>query len=97
MSKGLRKQRIGEFESLLLPTHQAKTLPLWPTCMTCGAYADSMETVETGRLYAKVLIKHHGQEQLVTVDFDAEGWTYQDLGKCLRALRLFDPNTHETK
>lgn len=63
-------------------------------CLTCGRPIDSEEIVEgyPGRHpYSKVLVKHHGAEELRTFEFDSVEWDERDLKRQMQGARFFDP------
>lgn len=67
-----------------------------PVCLTCGRYLDEEGLVEgePGKTtYAKVLAKHHGQEELRTFDFGSTNWDGDDLTKFIASADWFDPRT----
>ncbi len=45
--------------------------------------------------FAKVLVKHHGAEELGTFDMGSANWDGQDLGSMMRRRNWFDPTRHE--
>lgn len=76
-----------------------------PVCMTCGKLVDSEELVEgypvdiehgiPGSPYCKVLVKHHGAEELRTFDMGSTNWDCEDLASMMRRTNWFDPTRHE--
>ncbi len=67
-------------------------------CMTCGRLVDSEEIVEgypgeSG--WAKVLVKHHGAEELRTFDMGSTNWDHYDLASMMARTNWFDPTSHE--
>lgn len=69
-----------------------------PVCMTCGRVVESEELVEgyPGQTtYAKVLVRHHGAEELRTFDMGSANWDERDLGSMMRRTNWFDPRSHE--
>lgn len=69
-----------------------------PVCMTCGRLVDSEELVEGypgETTFARVLVKHHGAEELRTFDMGSTNWDGQDLGSMMRRTNWFDPTAHE--
>lgn len=72
---------------------QRSALP-WPLCQTCGRPCDS-ETLVEGRPgetdYARVLVKHHGSEELRTLHFGTRVWDFVTMGKYVQAAHWFDP------
>lgn len=44
-----------------------------------------------GKPFAKVLVKCHGQEELVTLAMGTEHWNYVDLKRVMGRHRWFDP------
>jgi hypothetical protein len=71
---------------------------LGPVCMTCGRVVDSEELVEgyPGQTtYAKMLVKHHGAEELGEFDMGSKDWDERDLGPMMRRRNWFDPTRYE--
>lgn len=67
---------------------------LWPLCLTCGRPVDSEELVEGEEqvtTFAKVLVKHHGAEELRTFDFGSTNWDDHDLRQFMASADWFDP------
>jgi hypothetical protein len=44
-----------------------------------------------GKTWCRVLVKHHGQEELRTLDFGSVEWDHKDLGKYMQRVRWFEP------
>lgn len=66
-----------------------------PICMTCGRYVDSEELVEgePGKTTsAKVLVKHHGAEELRTFGMDSIEWDANELKSHMMRANWFDPH-----
>jgi hypothetical protein len=69
-----------------------------PVCMTCGRIVDSEELVEGYpgvSTIAKVLVKHHGAEELGTFDMGSSNWDERDLASMMRRRNWFDPTRFE--
>jgi hypothetical protein len=69
-----------------------------PVCMTCGRLVDKEELVEGYpgvTTFAKVLVKHHGAEELGTFDMGSTNWDERDLASMMRRRNWFDPTRHE--
>lgn len=69
-----------------------------PVCMTCGRLVDSERLVEGypgETVYAKVLVKHHGAEELRTFHMGSSNWDERDLASMMRRTNWFDPTSHE--
>lgn len=76
-----------------------------PVCMTCGKLVDSEQLVEgypaepengrEGSLVCKVLVKHHGAEELRTFHMGSTNWDVGDLASMMRRTNWFDPTAHE--
>lgn len=77
-------------------------------CMTCGQLVDEESVVEGYPLYdangtlnpdattwAKVLVRHHGGEELRTFDMGTTNWGYDDVARMMRRTNWFDPTRHE--
>ena len=58
-----------------------------------GMLDDDVESVWTpaSRPYCKVLVKHHGAEELHTFDFESTNWTVRDLRIRMQQRRWFPP------
>lgn len=72
--------------------------PGGPVCMTCGRTVDSESLVEgmPGQTtYAKVLVKHHGAEELRRFDMGSVEWDDYELASHMRRANWFDPTAHE--
>lgn len=83
------------YQRILAPCVQS---PLGPVCMTCGRLVDSEALVEgePGKTtYAKVLVKHHGAEELRTFDMASVEWDSYELASHMRRANWFDPTSHE--
>lgn len=64
-------------------------------CMTCGRIVDSESLVEgeAGRTtFAKVLVKHHGAEELRTFDMGSVEWDGYELQSHMMRANWFDPH-----
>lgn len=69
-----------------------------PVCMTCGRIVDSEALVEgyPGESQTcKVLVRHHGAEELRTFDMGSTNWDAGDLKSMMRRTNWFDPGAHE--
>ncbi len=69
-----------------------------PVCMTCGRIVDSEALVEGypgETTYARVLVKHHGAEELRTFDMQSTNWDERDLASYMRRTNWFDPSSHD--
>ena len=69
-----------------------------PVCMTCGRLVDS-ETLVEGypgeTTFARMLVKHHGAEELATFDMGSTNWDERDLASLMQRRNWFDPTRHE--
>ncbi len=68
---------------------------IWPVCQTCGRYLDSVNMVEgyPGESQTvKVLGKHHGSEELVTIDMLSQYWDEHDMARAIRDHDWFKPS-----
>lgn len=71
---------------------------LGPVCLTCGRVVDSESLVEGypgSTTYARVLVTHHGAEELRTFDMGSSNWDEQDLASLMRRTNWFDPEAFE--
>lgn len=66
-----------------------------PVCDICQMVVDYEELVEGepgwGKPFCKVLVKHHGAEELATFDFGSVEWDHKDLAKYMQRRRWFEP------
>lgn len=65
------------------------------TCCTCGRLVDEESIVEGypgETTWAKVLVRHHGAEELRTFDMGSTGWDNGDLASLIRRTNWFVPN-----
>lgn len=91
----LRRSTLGLNTLIVAPHVQAA---LGPVCLTCGRVVDSEELVEGypgESTHAKVLVKHHGAEELRTFEMGSTNWDERDLGSMMRRTNWFDPNSYE--
>lgn len=78
---------------------------LGPVCMTCGRVVDSEQLVEgypaepergrPGSLVCKVLVRHHGAEELGIFEMGSDNWDERDLASMMRRRNWFDPTAFE--
>ena len=86
----LYKHNVGLLRALRAPVAPGYA----PLCVTCGRYADSFGIVEgyPGESErCKVLVKHHGSEELVTFDMGSRDWGFEDLERHMRGHLWFRP------
>lgn len=91
----LIKSRAGLDSLIVAPYAQAVK---GPVCLTCGRIVDSEALVEGypgETTFAKVLVKHHGAEELRTFDMGSSNWDEQDLASMMGRTNWFDPTAHE--
>lgn len=91
----LVRSRFGLVDYIHAPHVQA---PQGPVCLTCGRVVESEELVEGypgESTFAKVLVRHHGAEELRTFDMGSTNWDERDLGAMMRRANWFDPARHE--
>ena len=80
-----------------------------PLCQTCGRYCDSFGLVEgepgetdddglllksAGTTFFKVLVTHHGSEELGEFDAGGRLWSWDDVNKFIQRRTWFDPVGH---
>lgn len=94
----LRRSARGYLENLLRPI--APTVDRYgevgTLCMTCGRRVDYEEMVEglPGRdTYCRVLVRHHGAEEMRTFSFDSVEWDDRDLKRAMQAATWFAPTS----
>lgn len=70
-----------------------------PVCDICQDVVDYEELVEGepgwGKPWAKVLVRHHGAEELRTFDFGSVEWDHEDLKRYMQRVRWFEPKEAE--
>ncbi len=87
----LIRSRASWNDLVSAPSVQA---PLGPVCLLCGRVVDSEELVEgyPGQTtHARVLVKHHGAEELGSFDMGSTNWDEQDLASMMRRRNWFSP------
>lgn len=92
----LRRTQLGYLANLIAPT---AITPEGALCLTCGRVVDYEELVEGypgESTFARVLVRHHGAEELRTFPFDSKEWDSDDLKRAMRAAKWFDPAEHGT-
>ncbi len=88
----LRKRVLTMMQGLRLPVVGQRTKAMM--CDLCGRDVDSEEVVEyAGKTAVRVLVKHHGAEELATFDLGTEHWDDGDLSRAMRGHRWFQPET----
>lgn len=91
----LIKSSVSLEQRILAPGVKA---PSGPVCMTCGRLVDSEMLVEgePGKTtYAKVLVKHHGAEELRTFGMGSVEWDAYELKSHMMRANWFNPHGHE--
>ena len=91
----LLRTNTSLLQRILAPSVQS---PQGPVCMTCGRLVDSEALVEGEpwkTTYAKVLVKHHGAEELRTFDMGSVEWDSYELKSHMLRANWFDPRSHE--
>lgn len=66
--------------------------------MTCGKLVDEEGIVEGypgESTWTKVLVRHHGAEEIRTFDMGSRNWDGEDLASLMQRTNWFDPNSHE--
>lgn len=87
----LRRSRMGLFQYVSAPSVRPSRGAL---CLTCGRTCDSEELVEGypgESTYARVLVRHHGAEELRQFDFGSTNWDHHDLRSMMQRTHWFDP------
>lgn len=67
-------------------------------CLTCGKLVDEEAIVEGypgESTTCKVLVRHHGAEELRTFAMGSSNWDHQDLASMMARTNWFDPNSYE--
>lgn len=91
----LIKSQVG-LDNLVLAPHVQSARGA--VCLTCGRLVDEESLVEGypgETTFAKVLVRHHGAEELRTFQMGSTNWDAQDLGSMMRRTNWFDPRSHE--
>ena len=100
-ARKLQRRKLGLIEALRLPIiNLGATQGVSPICQLCGRIVDEEEMVETWPTGARVLVKHHGAEELVSFEFGTREWDCDDLARAMRGHPWFKPETmamNETK
>lgn len=87
----LRRTHASLAQRILAPAVKPAKAPL---CLTCGRYVDSEAMVEgePGQTtYARVLVRHHGAEELRTFDMGSVEWDSYELKSHMMRANWFDP------
>lgn len=74
-------------EGLLAP----HALSYQPVCILCGRHLDSWELVEEMPERVRIIGKHHGAEQLVTLELGTRNYDDGDITRALRGVDFFHP------
>jgi hypothetical protein len=101
----LRRTAISLDQYILRAPVKSRTKA--PQCALCLCDVDSEEVVdgaapglddEDGRVYeratgetVRVLVKHHGAEELRTIDFGSREWGHVELRKWMQRIKWFNP------
>lgn len=67
-------------------------------CLTCGKLVDEEAIVEGypgESSTCKVLVRHHGAEELRTFDMGSTNWDHEDLASMMARTNWFDPNSYD--
>lgn len=67
-------------------------------CLTCGKLVDEEAIVEGypgESTWTKILVRHHGAEELRTFDMGSTNWDHEDLASMMQRTNWFDPQSHE--
>jgi hypothetical protein len=67
-------------------------------CLTCGKLCDEEAIVEGypgESVTCKVLVRHHGGEELRTFNMGSTNWDEHDLAQLMSRTNWFDPRAHE--
>lgn len=87
----LRKVKLGLLPALTAPVVRPVQGFIAPVCDLCQKPLDSEELVETWRTGARVLGRHHGQEELASFELGTEEWEPEDLSRAMRGYLWFSP------
>ncbi len=91
----LRRVNVGPLEALVrapLNSFEAGGIGA-PVCQLCGRHVDSEELVEKWPTGARVLVKHHGAEELASFELGTRDWDCDDLARAMRGHPWFRPET----
>jgi hypothetical protein len=84
----LRRIRVGLLDSLTKPFVRYNGA----FCHLCNRPADSEEIVErSGPSAIKVLVRHHGAEELATFELGTVEWDESDVARAMRGHLWFAP------
>lgn len=94
----LRKRSVGLLPGLLRPlVNVGATAGTGAVCQLCMKLADYEEIVESNAFSAKVLVRHHGAEELATFHFETREEDHElrerELARALAGHPWFRPET----
>lgn len=86
----LRKVSVGRLSGLL---SKPKVQRVGPGCLTCLKPITEVTIMnEPGHIpEVEVLLRCHGEEEVVTLEMGTANWTFQDAGKLINKQAWFDP------
>lgn len=87
----MKRTEFGTSQRIV--AHQ-RSASLAPLCLTCGRDVDGEELVEGEpgtHDYARVLVRHHGAEELRTFRMGTIDWSPDELASRMRGADWFDP------
>lgn len=90
------RRSLGALENLVQAPYAGSVRGA--VCLTCGRLVDSEEIVEGypgESVTCKVLVKHHGAEELRTFDMGSKDWDHTDLASYMQRTNWFDPFSHD--
>lgn len=90
----LRRVNVGLLEALVrAPVNGFEAGGYAPVCQLCGRYVDREEIVERWPTGARVLVKHHGAEELASFELGTRDWDCDDLARAMKGHPWFAPET----
>lgn len=95
MRSGLRRS-LARLDNLVLAPYAGSARGA--VCLTCGRLVDEEVIVEGypgESRTCKVLVRHHGAEELRTFDMGSSNWNYEDLASYMARTNWFDPKSYD--
>lgn len=95
MRSGLRRS-LATLDNLVVAPYAGSARGA--VCLTCGKLVDEEAIVEGypgESVRCKVLVRHHGAEELRTFDMGSRNWDHADLASLMSRTNWFDPRSHE--
>lgn len=95
MRSGLRRS-LATLDNLVVAPYAGSARGA--VCLTCGRLVDEEALVEGypgESVTCKVLVRHHGAEELRTFNMGSTNWDERDLASMMARTNWFDPHSHD--